>query len=336
VGEARFFALAEAGVIAAETRNYVPQLIAAALVGKEAARHGITVRREEPLAYDEVRVPGLTPLAAVAEATGSTRAELLDLNPHLLRGVTPPGGSYLVRVPEGAGEGAAAALAELPAEARRAFRRLATKKREPFAALADRAGVPEPLLRAYNPGLETVSGGKYRGRLVSGQAVRVPTAAALAYARPTPTFGAPGALPALPAPPPEPKPAKLKAAKVRAAEGAADAADRADRSPDEPRSNRRGTAAGKPARDESAADEPVAPKPGRAATKRKDSADEGPAKPKSAAGAPAASKAAGKTAAAKAAKSAAGKSDAGKPTAGKSAAKAPTKEQSAKKAGRRG
>jgi membrane-bound lytic murein transglycosylase D len=102
VGEARFFALAEAGVIAAETRNYVPQLIAAALVGKEAARYGISVRREEPLAYDEVRVPGLTPLAAVAEATGSTRAELLDLNPHLLRGVTPPGGSYAVRVPEGA------------------------------------------------------------------------------------------------------------------------------------------------------------------------------------------------------------------------------------------
>jgi membrane-bound lytic murein transglycosylase D len=57
VGEARFFALAEAGVIAAETRNYVPQLIAAALVGKEAARYGISVRREEPLAYDEVRVP---------------------------------------------------------------------------------------------------------------------------------------------------------------------------------------------------------------------------------------------------------------------------------------
>jgi hypothetical protein len=41
VGEARFFALADAGVIAAETRNYVPQLIAAALVAKEAARYGI-------------------------------------------------------------------------------------------------------------------------------------------------------------------------------------------------------------------------------------------------------------------------------------------------------
>jgi membrane-bound lytic murein transglycosylase D len=319
----------------------VPQLIAAALVGKEAARYGIAVRRAAPLAYDEVRVPGLTPLAAVAEATGSTRAELLDLNPHLLRGVTPPGGSYAVRVPEGAGEGAAAALADLPAEARRAFRRLATKKREPFAALADRAGVPEALLRTYNPGLETVSSGKYRGRLVSGQAVRVPTAAALAYARPTATFGAPGALPALPAPPPEPKPAKLKAAKVRATEGAADAAERADESRDEPRSNRRGKAEGRPARDEPAADEPVAPKPGRAATKRKDSAGAGATRPKSAAGAPDSSKAAGKTAAAKAAKSSAGQSDAGKPTAGKSAAgksaaKPSTKEQSAKKSGRRG
>ncbi len=217
VGEARFFALADAGVIAAETRNYVPQLIAAALVAKEAARHGLAVRRAAPLAYDEVRVPPLTPLAAVAAASGSSRAELLDLNPHLLRGVTPPGASYAVRVPDGRGADAADRLADLDADDRRAFRRAVTRKREALDALAGRVGVSAALLRAYNPHLATVVRGRYRGRLVSGQAVRVPTAAVLAYARSAPALGAPGALPPLPAPPPEPKTTAKAAERAAAA-----------------------------------------------------------------------------------------------------------------------
>ncbi len=260
VGEARFFALAEAGVIAAETRNYVPQLIAAALVGKEAGRHGLAVRREAPLAYDEVRVPALTPLAAVAAASGCSRAALLDLNPHLLRGVTPPGPSYVVRVPAGRGDGAAERLADLDADERRAFRRAATRKREAFDALADRLGVSAALLRAYNPRLQTVARGRYRGRLVSGQAVRVPTAAVLAYARSAPAFGAPGALPPLPAPPPEPKATAAKAGPKAAAKSAAKRAPNAAR-------------AGAPD-----AEDGASPRPGKTAVATKSSAKKAPAK----------------------------------------------------------
>jgi membrane-bound lytic murein transglycosylase D len=207
VGDARFFALADAGVLRSETVNYVPQLIAAALVAKEPERHGLRVRELDDLAYDEVRVPALTPLAAVAAATGTSRAELLELNPHLLRGMTPPGGPTVVRVPQGAGEGAAESLAELDADARRAFRRVVTRRRDTWDALADRAGVSVEVIRAYNAQVEVVERGKYRGRLVGNQALRVPTAAVQAYARARSWEGtAPGALPVMPAPPPEPEP----------------------------------------------------------------------------------------------------------------------------------
>lgn len=212
-GDARFFALADAGVLRSETVNYVPQLIAAALVAKEAARERLPVRRLAPFAYDEVRVPALTPLAAVAAASHSTREQVLDLNPQLLRGMTPPGGATLVRVPDGRGAETAERLPALGEETRRAFRRLATRRREPFDALAGRAGVSVALVRTYNPRLEAVARGKYRGRLVGGQAVRVPTAAVLAYARSVATEGGgPGPLPALPAPPAEPKSAERKPA----------------------------------------------------------------------------------------------------------------------------
>ena len=43
-GDDMFFALAEKNYLPAETKNYVPQLIAAALVGKEPQKYGLTVK----------------------------------------------------------------------------------------------------------------------------------------------------------------------------------------------------------------------------------------------------------------------------------------------------
>jgi hypothetical protein len=46
-------------------------------VARRPERHGLRVRELDDRAYDEVRVPPLTPLAAVA-APREPRAELLD------------------------------------------------------------------------------------------------------------------------------------------------------------------------------------------------------------------------------------------------------------------
>ena len=60
----------------------MPQLIAAALVGKEPARYGMELQVKAPYAYDSVRVPAGTPLAAVASASRVATAEVSELNPH--------------------------------------------------------------------------------------------------------------------------------------------------------------------------------------------------------------------------------------------------------------
>lgn len=65
-GEDRFFALAEQDYLRAETKNYVPQLIAAALVAKMPTKYGIQLDSLPPYAYDSVDVAPGTSLQALA------------------------------------------------------------------------------------------------------------------------------------------------------------------------------------------------------------------------------------------------------------------------------
>lgn len=85
-----------------ETREYVPLMVAAALVGKEPGRYGLgDVERHLPVTTETVGVPGGVELAVVAAAIGVTEDEVRELNPQLVRGVTPPEEVFPVRLPEG-------------------------------------------------------------------------------------------------------------------------------------------------------------------------------------------------------------------------------------------
>lgn len=123
------------GHLPSETREYVPLMVAAALIGKEPAKYGLDgVARWMPLEHDEVQVPGGTRLKAVAEAVGVSENELKRLNPHLVRAATPPGSKpYAVRVPDGRADRFAA---DFPKAQRRAAQLAAAEAAERRAAAA--------------------------------------------------------------------------------------------------------------------------------------------------------------------------------------------------------
>jgi membrane-bound lytic murein transglycosylase D len=173
-GDDAFFVLAEKDYLRNETREYVPQLIAAALIAKEPARYGMTIHTLPPLAYDSVRVPPSTPLAAIAKAAHASTRDVLDLNPHLLRGMTPPRESYLVRVPAGAATSFDSAFSSLPDADRAATRRLETKKGDRAERIASDHGISVFALEGFNPNLRRL---KPSGKLVAGQILVIPTPA---------------------------------------------------------------------------------------------------------------------------------------------------------------
>ncbi len=86
-----------------ETRNFVPKFVAISLIANDPKKYGFdNVYYQEPLEFDEVDAEGLLKIDALAEMAQSDVATIRELNPALLRNLTPPGEKgYAVRVPVG-------------------------------------------------------------------------------------------------------------------------------------------------------------------------------------------------------------------------------------------
>lgn len=101
-----FWELARHRYLKAETKRYVPKLIAAIIVSKNPAKYGFkSVVYDKPLQFEEAYVPPYTSLRAVALACGTDFKVVRQLNRFLRRGVSPPApGTYEIRVPPGKAE----------------------------------------------------------------------------------------------------------------------------------------------------------------------------------------------------------------------------------------
>jgi membrane-bound lytic murein transglycosylase D len=114
-----YFAMAEGTFLRRETRDYVPKLIAAALLAKEPARYGFTnLDVWSPLSYDSVQVNKMVGIDVLGRLAGTSRDEMEDLNPSFYRGVTPPDRTVWIKVPPGTVDRVATRLASLPASER--------------------------------------------------------------------------------------------------------------------------------------------------------------------------------------------------------------------------
>lgn len=94
-----------------ETRQFIPKLVAATTLARDPERFGLRPPEGDQMMFDQVFVPGGTSLQAVARAVEVPTGRLMELNPQLLKGVTPPGVSYPVRVPPGESPRVVASLA---------------------------------------------------------------------------------------------------------------------------------------------------------------------------------------------------------------------------------
>ena len=103
-GVDNFWQLAIWGDLAEETKHYVPRLYAATVIARNRSRWGFgEAATTDGFAYDSLSVDDPTSLRELARIAGVSEEGLLGLNPHLLRGETPPG-EYHVWIPRGSAE----------------------------------------------------------------------------------------------------------------------------------------------------------------------------------------------------------------------------------------
>ena len=135
-GYADFWELHRRNVLPRETQNYVPIILALALVSKDPARYGIEPDPEPPLKADLVKPGQAIDLRLVAETIDTDLESLRSLNPELLRLVTPPDPDFVLRLPEGSAERFFAEIAAIPPEKWVSWRRHKVEQGETLSSIA--------------------------------------------------------------------------------------------------------------------------------------------------------------------------------------------------------
>ncbi|MBY0371262.1 LysM peptidoglycan-binding domain-containing protein [bacterium] len=98
-----FWTIAQTTHLRRETKDYVPKLIAAAIIAKNPEKYGFEdITYLDPLEYETVQVGFPLSMKKVSELVDAPEDELHDLNPHFIRGMVPVSSTpFEVRVPVG-------------------------------------------------------------------------------------------------------------------------------------------------------------------------------------------------------------------------------------------
>jgi membrane-bound lytic murein transglycosylase D len=113
-GRITYWDLVDQDLLHPETKDYVPKILAAAIIAKHPERYGfVDLVPQAPLAYETVVVDQPVELAVLAECAGIDEAAFQALNPALRRYATPEG-ETAVRIPPGKSESFLAAYKAVP------------------------------------------------------------------------------------------------------------------------------------------------------------------------------------------------------------------------------
>lgn len=104
VGSTDFWALSRSRFLRRETKEFVPAIHAATLIGRDPARYGFDLGEPEEAEIETIAVPPRTNLRVLSAASGMPFQTLRTFNPVLIKGITPPGVPYQLKVPADSGE----------------------------------------------------------------------------------------------------------------------------------------------------------------------------------------------------------------------------------------
>ena len=122
-GYADFWELYHRNALPQETKNYVPIIIAAAIMAKNPEQYGLqSLTPDPPLVTDTVTVDYSVDLRLVSDLVEAPVQEIGDLNPSLLRMSTPADAPFELHLPVGSKDLYQKRIAEIPVDKRNQWR----------------------------------------------------------------------------------------------------------------------------------------------------------------------------------------------------------------------
>ena len=166
-GSKEWWTLARGPYLHSETDNYVPKIMAAAIIGHHPERYGFKdIEFQDELVYETAHVDGSVELEVLAKCAGVSVDEIKALNPALRRYATPPEG-YEVRLPVGKQDTFVAALSKVPKSERITVVRHTVRRGETLGKIASKYGTSVSSLQRAN-------GLKNANRIYVGMSLTVP------------------------------------------------------------------------------------------------------------------------------------------------------------------
>lgn len=122
-GYADYWDIYRHGGLPAETKAYIPSVIAAVIMAKNPEQYGLTdLTPDKPVLSDTVTTSYAIDLRLVADVTESSVAEIVALNPALLRLSTPRDIPYDLHIPPGLRDTYTERLKDIPEDKRASWR----------------------------------------------------------------------------------------------------------------------------------------------------------------------------------------------------------------------
>ena len=150
-GYADFWELYKRNVLPAETKNYVPIILAMTIMSKNPAQYGLDAIQPDPaMKYDVVKVNYPVDLRLVADCVDVSVEQMVDLNPSLLRRTTPKDQPFDLRLPEGTKDKYEKAIAAIPVEKRVAWRYYKVQPGDTLAGVARKYRTTERAIAQAN------------------------------------------------------------------------------------------------------------------------------------------------------------------------------------------
>jgi len=147
-----FWKLAETRYLKKETKDYVPKLIAAAIIAKNPEIFGFKdLNYEEPFTYEVIRLDFPIDLSHVERECEISMDKIRFYNPELKKWFTPPDREvYELRVPVGTSESCYERLKGIPEDRRLRFKKHIVQKGETISLIAYMFNVKPEEVKALN------------------------------------------------------------------------------------------------------------------------------------------------------------------------------------------